>query len=201
MKHRFYALALSLASSISAHADFKPQPSDYISIGDINKDGVADIAAFIWEDKCLLISKSQGFGIIIVDVSIADSDLIPGSIFECASVDEQRHKFYSPTVLIYSGKTGDIINYIEFFDETCPYSPVSITAHKNTIALTVQVGSSIEFGDSQDDPYPDCQYKSGNTSILAETRNLKTLTETRNLRTGKLIKQIPLQDFETFAFP
>lgn len=166
MKHRFCILALALICSITAHADyfFKPQPSGHISIADVNRDGVTDIAAFIWEDKCSVII-------------VADSGI------ECVSVDEQRHKFYSPTVLIYSGKTGDIINYIEFFDEICPYSPVSITTRKNIIILTVRADGSNIVGDLRTDSYPDCQY---NNAILTETRNLKT---------GKLIKQITLQDF------
>ncbi|GEM_PF-3528701 len=150
-------------------------------------------AAVYWSSKGCISGLSSL--IATVDGSVAN---------EVQCINQPNPDLYAPTVVIFNGKTGDIVKHIKFFDESCAYIPVSLTANRGrTVTMAVHVhmrndltlvgsgvGSDIlSFMDNEN--YPDCPYTNGESV---------TLTETRSVRTGKLIYKAPLQDIGTYDF-
>jgi len=168
MKHLLYVLLGVLAAqpSYGNPIDSPDQAYAYAAVG-------RNTAAVYWSSKnCMAL----GSGLASDCLTTPNPDL------------------YTPTVAIFNGKTGDIIKHIKFFDESCAYTPVSLTGDRGrAVTLIVHVGGGLlsGIGSTLENNYPDCPY-SHTESIM--------LTETRSIRSGKLISNTKLQDITTYSF-
>jgi len=190
IKMKNLVLVFFLTQSINALADDNTgELTHFIELRNI-------IAAVAWDDK-----NGCSFGLTTVITTLGagtgiNEDMLRPS--NCSDSDES--KFYSPTALIFKKKTGGILRAIRFFNEECPYKPVALSITGNKLTMTVKVketSNNLTFvgtGLGEDiigDKYENCQYPDEAT----------TIRETRNLKTGKLIKQIVLQDHRAFNLP
>jgi len=185
MKHLLYALLAVLVTQASYGNPIgtPDQAYAYTTVG-------RNTAAVYWSSKgCDGLSQV-----------ITTPDSTTGNDLQC--INPPNPDLYAPTVVLFSGKTGDIIKHIKFFDESCAYIPVSLTGDRSRVTLVVHVGSDFTFPNigtgigsdiisSMDNNYPDCPYTDGGSV---------TLTETRSVRSGKLIYNTPLQDIGTYDF-
>jgi len=77
-------------------------------------------------------------------------------------------RLFTPTVVLFNGMSGAIVKGIKFFDDTCPYIPISIIGYRSRITLIIQVagtgsgaGIGPDFiGADIENNYPDCQHLS-----------------------------------------
>jgi len=168
MKHLLYVL-LGLLSVQTSHGNPLGSPEqayDFTAVG-------RNTAAVYWSSKdCMAITSVTGNDCLI----------------------SPNPDLHTPTVVIFSGKTGDIIKHIKFFDESCAYTPVSLTGSRGRLTLVVHVGGAglhSGIGSAVENNYPDCPYTEGDSYML---------TETRNIRNGKLLRNTKLQDISTYDF-
>lgn len=188
MKYTAYIL-LGLLCTQPSNADVVPptpvlgvisalavnQSYDYVSVG-------RDLAGVFWSSKdCLRTATND---------SSTGSGIVDVSCFVTPNPD-----LFTPTVVIFNGKTGGIIKHIRFFDDTCPFTPVSLTGNRRIITLVARVERNFRLdvggASSVEDSYPDCVYSRSGTTVLSETRST---------RSGKLINNTQLQDIDTYTF-
>ena len=143
---------------------------------------------------------------------VASSSSPYGSPYVFCNFEELESRILSPIAVFFNKKTGMISKNIGFFDETCPYKPISISVKGNEITMFAVSGRStgsiltdanavnsgtltqgvaglnaITFFSSP--LYPDCDF---------EKLNNKTFVEVRKLKNGRLIRKFILQNLDDF---
>lgn len=159
-------ISLSLSPLVYADPQSPDESYDYINVGQ-------NIAGVYWSSKyCTAVAQVIG----------EDSSCpVP-----------PNPDLFVPTVVIFNGENGSIVKHIRFFDDTCPYVPVSLQGDKNHVTLIAAVPPLMSgIGNQMGDSYPDCPHLSDKVKIVSETRKI---------RDGELERKVELQEINSYSF-